>query len=471
MSAICRPTAGQRTRYLLDESAMPTHWYNLAADLPEPPPRALHASTFQPLTPDDMTSLCARELMLQDAPAERFVEIPDEVLRVYRMWRPSPLVRALNLERRLGTPARVYYKYEGLSPTGSHKPNTAVAQAYYNAERGIRRLTTETGAAQWGTALAFACSQFGLECEVFWAGGSHDQKPARKTMMEAFGATVHRSPSPITAAGRKAIAEDPDTPGSIGLAVSEAVEVALADPDSGYALGSAVNHVLLHQTVIGEEALRQFALAEDFPDVVISCVGGGSSIGGVAFPFLRARLEGRPAPRVLAVEPTACPALTRGRYVWDYGDKEGLTPLMKMHTVGHAFVPDPIHAGGLRYHGMTPIVSFARHLGLIEATALPQTTCFAAGVEFLRAEGVVAAPEATHAIAAGIDEALRCKQTGQELTIFVLVTGHGLCDLPAYELYLSGGMEDFDLSDEYLAASLASIPDVPVHADQRQEMA
>jgi tryptophan synthase beta chain len=358
----------------------------------------------------------------------------------------------------LKTPARIYYKYEGVSATGSHKVNTAIPQAYYNAQRGTRRLTTETGAGQWGTALAYACAQFGVQCEVWWAGSSYDQKPYRKIMMETFGATVHRSPSPVTEVGRKALADDPDTDGSIGLAVSEAVEVALADERTGYALGSAVNHVLLHQTVIGEEALRQFAIADDHPDVVISCVGGGSSLGGVAFPFLRDKMSGRRDVRVIAAEPTACPALTRGRYAFDHGDREGMTPLMKMYTVGHTFVPDPIHAGGLRYHGMAPLVSYAYDRGLIEAGAWTQSECFTAGMQFAQAEGIIAAPESMHAIAAAVAEARRCAETGEEKAIFVLVTGHGHFDLSAYDDYLSGRLVDTELSEEQLQESLASIP-------------
>src|SRR5215207_1855197 len=447
-----------RVKYVLDESQIPTHWYNIVADLPERPPRPRHPKTHEPMTAEQMGSLSARELLRQDGSAERHIEIPDEVRRVYGLWRPSPLYRARRLERALGTPARIYYKYEGVSPTGSHKANTAVPQVYYNGEQGIRRLTTETGAGQWGAALAFACAQFDVDCEIWWTGISYDQKPYRRMLMDAFGATVHRSPSPVTEVGRRALREDPNSHGSIGLAVSEAVEVALANPDTGYALGSTAGHVLLHQTVIGEEALAQFALAEDYPDVVISCVGGGSSLGGLAFPFLREKLAGRRDTRVVAVEPTACPALTRGRYTWDFGDMEGLTPLMKMYTVGHAFVPEPIHAGGLRYHGMSPLVSYVRHLGLVDAVAKPQTECFAAGLRFARSEGIVPAPESTHGIAACIDEALRCKQTGEEKAIMVLVTGHAHFDMSAYGSYLGGTMSEVELPEEKLQAFLDRLP-------------
>lgn len=447
-------------KYLLGETELPQRWYNLAVDLPERSPRPLHPRTHRPLTLEEMTSLTAPDLLRQDASTEQYIDIPDEVLRVYRLWRPTPLYRARSLERSLGTPARIYYKYEGVSPSGSHKANTAVPQVYYNSLRGIGRLTTETGAGQWGTALAFASAQFGLDCEVWWAGISFDQKPARKQLLETFGATVHRSPSPVTEAGRKVLAEDPGSYGSIGLAVSEAVEVALDDPEAAYTLGSAANHVLLHQTVIGEEALDQFALADDYPDVVISCVGGGSSFGGLAGPFLREKLAAGEGPRFVAVEPTACPALTRGRYAWDHGDREGLTPLMKMYTVGHRFVPEPIHAGGLRYHGMAPLVSSLRQQGLIEAVAKPQRECFAAGLRFARTEGIVPAPEATHAIAACVDEALRCKETGEEQALLMVVTGHGYFDMSAYDSFLSGELADPEMTDDQLAVSLNALPAV-----------
>lgn len=455
-----RSDSADRVKYVLDESEIPTAWYNIVADLPQAPPRPLHPRTHEPMTAAEMGSLSAQELLRQDGSTERYIEIPDEVRRVYRQWRPSPLYRARQLEQALNTPARIYYKYEGVSPTGSHKTNTAVPQAYYNQLEGTRKLTTETGAGQWCTALAFACSQFGLECEVFWAGISFDQKPFRKLMMDTFGATVHRSPSAVTEVGRKELANDPSSYGSIGLAVSEAVEIALANEDTGYALGSTAGHVLLHQTVIGEEAIAQFALAEDYPDLVISCVGGGSSLGGVGFPFLRENLTRGRQTDILAVEPTACPALTRGRYAWDYGDKEGLTPLMKMYTVGHAFIPEPIHAGGLRYHGMSPLVSYVRNLGYVDAVAKSQRECFAAGLAFARAEGIVAAPESTHGLAACVQEARRCAATGEEKAILVLVTGHAHFDLAAYDAYLNGTMADPELSDAQLETFLAQLPAV-----------
>lgn len=449
-----------QVKYLLDEDQIPTHWYNVVADLAERPPRPLHPTTHEPLDMGQMRALTAPALLAQDGSSERWIEIPDDIRRAYQQWRPSPLYRARNLEERLGTPARIYYKYEGVSPTGAHKTNSAIPQAYYNAEAGISKLTTETGAGQWGTALAYACSQFGLECEIFWAGASHDQKPYRKIVMTTFGATVHRSPSPHTAVGRRLYEVEPDSRGSIGLAVSEAVEVALADDRTGYALGSTAGHVLLHQTVIGQEALAQFALAEDYPDVVISCVGGGSSLGGVGFPFLSANLSGARSTRIVAVEPTACPALTRGRYAWDHGDMEGLTPLMKMYTLGHRFVPEAIHAGGLRYHGMSPLVSYAKHRGLIEAQARGQHECFSAGELFARTEGIIPAPEATHGIAAAIDEARRCTATGEEQAIFVLITGHGHYDLSAYASHTEGNLTDTELSDADLNRFLSSLPQV-----------
>lgn len=445
-------------KIVLAESELPQRWYNLAGDLPERLPPPLNPQTHQPLSYGDMSSLTPRDLTLQETSTAPFIDIPDEVLRAYRQWRPTPMFRARALERALRTPARIYYKYEGVSATGSHKVNTAIPQAFYNAQRGTKRLTTETGAGQWGTALAYACAQFGIDCEVWWAGSSYDQKPYRRTLMEAFGAKVHRSPSPVTEVGMKALADDPNSNGSIGLAVSEAVEVAVADPGTGYALGSAVNHVLLHQTVIGEEALAQFATAEDYPDVVISCVGGGSSLGGVAFPFLRERMHDGRDVRIVAAEPTACPALTRGRYAFDHGDREGMTPLMKMYTLGHTFIPDPIHAGGLRYHGMAPLVSYAYHRNLIEAAAWGQRACFEAGMLFARTEGILAAPESTHGLAAMVAEARRCAETGEEKAILVLATGHGLLDLSAYDSYLAGELADSELTDEQLEESLGSIP-------------
>ena len=449
------------TKILLDESEQPTRWYNLLHDLPEPPPPVLHPGTLQPVGPDDLAPLFPMDLIMQEVSTEQYIDIPGAVLDVYRLWRPSPLYRAHRLEKALDTPARIYYKYEGVSPAGSHKPNTAVPQAYYNAQAGIRRLTTETGAGQWGTALAFACAQFALDCEVWQVRASYDQKPYRKIMMETFGAVVHPSPSTLTEAGRAILADHPDSTGSLGIAISEAVEVAAQHADTNYSLGSVLNHVLLHQTVIGEEALLQLAKVDEEPDLLVGCTGGGSNFGGLAFPFLREKLAGRMSPTIRAVEPAACPSLTRGTYAYDFGDTAGMTPLMKMHTLGHDFIPDPIHAGGLRYHGMSPLISHLYELGLLEAIAKTQDQCFAAGVQFARAEGIVPAPEPTHAIAAAIDEALRCKESGESKVILTALCGHGHLDLPAYDAYLSGSLEDNTLDDAALSKAVDSLPKVP----------
>src|SRR5689334_13810961 len=449
------------TKILLDESEQPTQWYNLLHDLPTPPPPVLHPGTLQPVGPDDLAPLFPMDLIRQEVSQEQYIDIPGEVLDVYRLWRPSPLYRAHRLEKALDTPARIYYKYEGVSPAGSHKPNTAVPQAYYNAKAGVRKLTTETGAGQWGTALAFACAQFGLECEVWQVRASYDQKPYRKIMIETFGGVIHPSPSDLTAAGRAVLAEHPDSPGSLGIAISEAVEVAAQHADTNYALGSVLNHVLLHQTVIGEEALLQLAKAGDTPDVIVGCTGGGSNFAGLAFPFLREKLAGKMSPVIRAVEPAACPSLTKGVYAYDFGDTAGMTPLMKMHTLGHDFVPDPIHAGGLRYHGMSPLISHVYELGLIEAVAKTQRECFEAGIRFARTEGIVPAPEPTHAIAACIEEALRCRETGEAKVILTALCGHGHLDLAAYGTFLAGEMVDRELSDDAIAAAIAALPPVP----------
>jgi tryptophan synthase beta chain len=454
--------AGVQHKVLLDESQLPTQWYNVVPDLPSPPPPPLHPGTLQPVGPDDLAPLFPMDLILQEVTGERYVDIPGEVLDVYKLWRPSPLYRAHRLEQALGTPARIYYKYEGVSPAGSHKPNTAVPQAFYNAKAGVRKLTTETGAGQWGTALSFASALFGLTCEVWMVGASYDQKPYRRTMMEVYGSRVHRSPSDLTQAGKAIRADNPDHPGSLGIAISEAVEVAAQDPDTRYALGSVLNHVLLHQTVIGEEALLQLAAVDEQPDVIVGCTGGGSNFGGLAFPFLREKLAGRMAPTIRAVEPASCPSLTRGVYAYDFGDTAGMTPLLKMHTLGHRFIPDPIHAGGLRYHGMSPLLSHVYELGLIEALALPQTECFAAALQFARTEGIVPAPEPTHALAAAIREAQACRESGEEKVILTALCGHGHFDLAAYESYLSGRMVDEDVSDERFASALADLPKVPL---------
>ncbi len=453
--------ADRQHKIVLDESRMPTQWYNVVPDLPSPPPPPLHPGTLQPVGPDDLAPLFPMDLILQEVTTERFVDIPGEVLDVYKLWRPSPLYRAHRLEKALGTPARIYYKYEGVSPAGSHKPNTAVPQAYYNAKAGVRKLTTETGAGQWGTALAFASAVYGLECEVWMVGASYDQKPYRRIMMETYGARVHRSPSELTQAGRAIRAEDPQHPGSLGIAISEAVEVAAGDPQVRYALGSVLNHVLLHQTIIGEEALLQLAAVDERPDVIVGCTGGGSNFGGLTFPFLREKLAGRMSPAIRAVEPASCPSLTRGVYAYDFGDTAGMTPLMKMHTLGHRFVPDPIHAGGLRYHGMSPLLSHIYELGLIEALALPQTECFAAAVQFARTEGILPAPEPSHAVAACVREALACRESGEEKVILTALCGHGHFDLAAYDAFLSGRMVDEDVTDERFARALADLPPVP----------
>ena len=449
------------TKVLLDESEQPTRWYNLLHDLPTPPPPVLHPGTLQPVGPDDLAPLFPMDLIMQEVSTEQYVDIPGAVLDVYRLWRPSPLYRAHRLEKALDTPARIYYKYEGVSPAGSHKPNTAVPQAYYNAKAGIRRLTTETGAGQWGTALAFACAQFGLDCEVWQVRASYDQKPYRRVMMEIFGGVVHPSPSTLTAAGRAILEAHPDSTGSLGIAISEAVEVAAQNADTNYALGSVLNHVLLHQTVIGEEALLQLAKVGESPDLIVGCTGGGSNFGGLVFPFLREKLAGTMAPVIRAVEPAAAPSLTRGTYAYDFGDTAGMTPLMKMHTLGHDFIPDPIHAGGLRYHGMSPLISHLKEEGLLEAVAKNQRDCFTAGVQFARTEGIVPAPEPTHAIAAAIDEALRCKESGESKVILTALCGHGHLDLPAYDAFLSGAMQDQELDAAALESALAALPSVP----------
>jgi tryptophan synthase beta chain len=465
MGAIVRPMATSTdpklTKIILAESEQPTQWYNLLADLPTPPPPVLHPGTLQPVGPDDLAPLFPMELIGQEVSTERYIDIPGAVLDVYRLWRPSPLFRAHRLEQALGTPARIYYKYEGVSPAGSHKPNTAVPQAYYNKQAGIRRLTTETGAGQWGTALAFACAQFGLDCEIWQVRASYDQKPYRKIMIETFGGVVHASPSSLTEAGRHILAEHPDSTGSLGIAISEAVEVAAQHADTNYALGSVLNHVLLHQTVIGEEALLQLAKVGETPDLIVGCTGGGSNFGGLAFPFLREKLAGRMAPVIRAVEPAACPSLTRGVYAYDFGDTAGMTPLMKMHTLGHDYIPDPIHAGGLRYHGMSPLISHLVEGRMIEAIAKPQRECFAAGVQFARTEGIVPAPEPTHAIAATIEEALRCKESGEAKVILTAMCGHGHLDLAAYDAYLSGSIQDHVLDDAAIEAAIANLPSVP----------
>jgi tryptophan synthase beta chain len=446
------------TKFLLNEDQIPESWLNIVPFLPSPPPPALHPGTKQPAGPDDFAPLFPMDLIMQEVSMDRSIDIPEAVMDVYRLWRPTPLYRAHRLEKALGTPAHIYYKYEGTSPAGSHKPNTAVPQAYYNKMAGVKKLTTETGAGQWGTALAFACAQFDLECEVWQVRASYDAKPYRRLMMETFGATVHPSPSDLTNSGRAILAQDPNSPGSLGIAISEAVEVAAPDGDTRYALGSVLNHVLMHQTVIGQEALKQFEMAGEYPDVIYGCVGGGSNFGGLVFPFLAEKLQGRGNPRIVAVEPAACPSMTKGTYAYDFGDTAGMTPLMKMHTLGKDFIPDTIHAGGLRYHGMSPLVSHIYELGLIEAESKNQLDCFAAGVQFARTEGIVPAPEPTHALAACIEEALRCKETGESKVILTALCGHGMLDMAAYDAYISGKLVDFDYPEEAIKTALAGLP-------------
>ncbi|KAK9841435.1 hypothetical protein WJX74_005762 [Apatococcus lobatus] len=448
----------EQTKILLEEHEMPRQWYNIVPDLPSAPPPPLHPEHKSPITAEDLEPLFPKGLIAQEMTTESYIDIPQEILDVYKIWRPSPLFRAHRLEKALGTPARIYYKYEGLSPAGSHKPNTAVPQAWYNAQEGVKKLTTETGAGQWGSALAFACSIFGLDCEVWQVRASYDAKPFRKTMMQTWGATVHPSPSEVTAFGRRTLEATPDMPGSLGIAISEAVEVAAQDPDARYALGSVLSHVLLHQTIIGEEALLQLAKVGETPDLLVGCTGGGSNFAGLANPFIREKLAGKMNPIIRAVEPKACPSLTKGVYDYDYGDTAGMTPLVKMHTLGHDFIPDPIHAGGLRYHGMAPLVSHMYDIGLMEAITIGQKECFEAALTFAKQEGIIAAPEPTHAIAAAIREALHCKETGEEKVILTALCGHGHFDLASYETFLSGRMEDVDINEEKLQKSLQNIP-------------
>ena len=450
----------QTIKYQLSEDRIPRAWYNIIPDLPKPLSPVLHPGTLQPIGPDDLAPLFPMSLILQEVSSEPEIEIPEEVRQVYRQWRPSPLYRARRLEKMLDTPARIYYKYEGVSPSGSHKPNTAVPQAYYNKLEGTRLLVTETGAGQWGSSLAMACAFFGLECKVYMVRVSYDQKPYRRAMMEAFGAAVTPSPSRETESGRAILAEHPDSNGSLGIAISEAVEVAAGDPSSRYALGSVLNHVLLHQTVIGLEAIEQMAMAGNDPDVIIGCAGGGSNFAGLALPFVGRNLKGKASARIVAVEPAACPSLTKGRFTYDFGDTAHLTPLVKMYTLGSVFVPPGIHAGGLRYHGMAPLVSHLLDLGLIEATAVQQLEAFAAGVHFARAEGILPAPEANHAVAAAFREALRAKQEGVGRAILFNLSGHGHFDMQAYIDYTAGKLQNYDYPEQEIAMALAGLPSI-----------
>jgi tryptophan synthase beta chain len=447
-------------KYLLDEERIPRRWYNIAPDFPEPPAPPLHPGTGQPAGPDDLARLFPMGLIAQEASMERYIDIPDEVRDIYRIWRPTPLIRATGLEKALGLrdDQRIFFKYEGVSPSGSHKSNTAVAQAYYNREAGVTRLATETGAGQWGSALSMACQIFGIDLTVYMVKVSYFQKPYRRVLMELNGAAVHASPTAHTETGRKALEDDPDTVGSLGLAISEAVEDVMGHPGSKYALGSVLNHVLLHQTVIGEEALEQVGAADAYPDVVIGCVGGGSSFAGIAFPFMRETLAGKAKTRFVGVEPTACPSLTKGVFTYDFGDVAQTTPLLKMYTLGHDFMPAGIHAGGLRFHAMAPLLSHAYHLGMMEAVAVPQTKVFAAAQLFVQTEGILPAPESAHAIRTAIDEALAAKDEGKPKTILFNLTGHGFLDLGAYETYLAGKLEDYDHPEEAIKAAMEHVP-------------
>ena len=446
-------------KYFLPEERIPRTWYNIVADLPEPPAPVLNPGTKQPIGPDDLAAIFPMSLIAQEVSTEREIEIPDPVRDVLKLWRPSPLIRARRLEDALDTPAKIYFKYEGVSPAGSHKPNTAVAQAFYNKEAGITKLSTETGAGQWGSSLAFAGSLFGLEVKVYMVRVSFNQKPYRRALMETYGATCIPSPSEETACGRAILAEHPDSPGSLGIAISEAVEVAAQNADTNYSLGSVLNHVMLHQSVIGQEAMEQMEMAGDAPDVIIGCAGGGSNFAGLAFPYIGAKLRGGPAPKIVAVEPAACPTLSRGSYAYDFGDTAHLTPLMKMYTLGAGFMPPGFHAGGLRYHGMSPLVSQLMELGEIEARAVQQLGCFEAGIQFARSEGIVPAPESTHAVRVAIDEALAAKEAGEAKTILFNLSGHGHFDMQAYMDYFAGKLEDRDYDDAELKRSLAELPE------------
>jgi tryptophan synthase beta chain len=446
-------------RFDLSQSEIPPAWYNIQADLPRPLPPVLHPGTKQPIGPADLAPLFPMALILQEVSQERYVEIPEAVRDIYRLWRPTPLLRARRLEKALDTPAHIYYKYEGVSPSGSHKLNTATPQAYYNKQEGVQGLTTETGAGQWGTALSQACNFFGLECTVYMVKISYQQKPYRRVMMQNFGATVYASPSDRTQAGRSILAKSPDSTGSLGIAISEAVEAAATSGGKyKYALGSVLNHVLMHQTIIGQEALKQMELAGEYPDVVIGCAGGGSNFAGVALPFVQQKLKGGKNTRIVAVEPSACPSLTKGKYVYDFGDTVGMAPMVKMYTLGKDFVPAPLHAGGLRYHGMASIVCELYDQGIIEAVAVPQTETFRAAAQFLRAEGIVPAPEPSHAIAATIREALKAKESGEKKVILFNLCGHGHFDMSAYEAFLGGQLEDYDHPEHEIEAAMAALP-------------
>ncbi len=451
----------ERTKFILDEKDMPTHWYNIQADLPEPLPPLRHPETKEPtrLPPP----LFAEALNEQEFSQERWIEIPEEVQEIYRTWRPTILHRAYRLEKFLDTPAKIFYKYEGTSQAGSHKPNTAVAQAYYNKKEGVKRLTTETGAGQWGSALSMGCMFFGLELKVYMVKVSYNQKPYRRILMETWGAKCVPSPSEDTEIGRRILAEDPDSPGSLGIAISEALEDAFARDDTKYSIGSVVNHVLLHQTVNGLEARKlMMEKADAYPDIIVGCIGGGSNFAGLYLPFVKDKIDGtKPDLRIINVEPASCPTMTKGPYTWDYGDVAGLAPIIRMYTLGHTFIPPPVHAGGLRYHGMAPIICHLHKLGLVEARAEHQLATFKAGVTFARTEGIISAPEPNHCIKVAIDEALRCRETGESKTILIAHSGHGHFDMAAYDEYLSGRLQDYEYPEEKVKEALAFLPEVP----------
>jgi tryptophan synthase beta chain len=451
----------ERVKYMLDEKEIPTAWYNVLADLPEPLPPYLHPVTKKPLGPEDLAPLFPMELIKQEVSTERYIEIPEEVRDIYKLWRPTNIFRAWRLEKALDTPARIYYKYEGTSPPGSHKPNTAVAQAYYNKQEGVKRITTETGAGQWGSALSFAGACFNIEIKVYMVKVSYFQKPYRRVMMQTWGANCVPSPSPDTKSGRDMLEKDPDCPGSLGLAISEAVEDAVSRDDTKYALGSVLNHVLLHQTVVGQEAKKVLEEIDAYPDIIVGCVGGGSNFAGVFLPFIKDKLDGtKPDLRVVNVEPYSCPTLTKGPYAYDFGDVAGLAPIAKMFTLGHGFIPPPVHAGGLRYHGMAPIICHLLNLGFVEARAAHQLETFDAGVTFARSEGIISAPETDHAIRATIDEALKCKETGEAKNILLAHSGHGHFDMAAYDAYLAGKLENYEYPKEKIEAALKELPKV-----------
>ncbi len=451
----------ETVRFDLPQSDIPHQWYNIQADLPRPLPPVLHPGTHQPVGPDDLSPLFPMALIGQEVSQDRYIDIPEEVREIYKLWRPTPLLRARRLEKLLDTPAHIYYKYEGVSPSGSHKLNTATAQAFYNKQEGISGLTTETGAGQWGTALSQACNFFDMECIVYMVKISYQQKPYRRAIMQTFGASVTPSPSNATQAGRRILEQDPDSTGSLGIAISEAVEAAaISDGKYKYALGSVLNHVLMHQTVIGQEALKQMELAGEYPDVVVGPTGGGSNFAGITLPFLHQNLTASKNTRLIGVEPAACPSLTRGKYAYDFGDTAGMTPLVKMYTLGHAFVPPPLHAGGLRYHGMASIICEMYDQQLMEAVAIPQLETFKAALDFAKAEGIVPAPEAAHGIAGAIREALAAKETGQKRVILFNLCGHGHFDMSAYDAYLGGELSDYEYPQEQIKAAMASLPQI-----------